>query len=168
MSGVGAWHWSRANWFLLALPLLFAISFLVTRSVDWRVSGRTAEAVTLLDWTLSVPLLYFLCYRRKLGAKQMAVRLGALACLGIWVASQLVPSSSHQLLTHLSGPRMAGLAVLALIELRLLLLALKLAFSGGVQAEELAERSGAPPLLAKLMIIEAKFWRAVWRLIRRR
>jgi hypothetical protein len=168
MGRVDARSWATGHWFLLALPPLFAASWLFTRAVDWQASGRGAEAVVLFDWTVSVPLLYFLCYRRRLPARAMAIRLVALACLGIWIASWLVPVSAQEILRHLGWPRLAGLALLALLEARLLLLALKLAFSGDSSAEELAERTGAPPLLARLMLLEARFWRALWRLIGRR
>jgi hypothetical protein len=168
MTASGTRAWAAGNWFLLVLPLLLGVSWLFTRSIDWQASARTGEAVTLLDWMVSIPLLYFLCYRHTVQGRAMAIRLLALACLGVWIASRLVPAEAQDLLPHLSWPRMAGLAVLALIELRLLVLALKLAFSGKASAEELAERTGAPPLLAKLMLLEARFWRAVWRLIRRR
>jgi hypothetical protein len=168
MTASGIRAWATANWFLLVLPLLLAVSWLFTRSVDWGTSAGAAEAVTLFDWMVSIPLLYFLCYRRKVRGKAMAIRLAALACLGVWIASRFVPAEAQDLLPHLTWPRTAGLVVLALIELRLLVLALKMAFSGTASAEELAGRSGAPPLLAKLMLAEARFWQAVWRLIRRR
>ena len=161
-------QWGWGNWFLLLLPALFAVSYFSLQSGEWRNSPRAAEAVTLFDWTVSVPLLFFLCYRSQLTAQQMALRLLGLACLGVWVASWLVPVSAQVILPHLGWARLAGMAVLALLELRLLMLALKLAFSGEATADELARISGAPPLLAKLMLLEANFWRAVWRYIRRR
>jgi hypothetical protein len=161
-------RWAAANWFVPAFALLLGISWLFTRSVDWGRSAAAAEAVTLFDWAVTVPLLYFLCYRRTLKPWIMAVRLLALACLGVWIAGSLVPSAAQILLPHLSWPRTLGLAVLMLVELRLILLALKLAFEGKASAEELADRSGAPPWLARLMLLEARFWRAVWRLISRR
>ena len=160
--------WAAGNWFLLALPLLLAVSVLFTRTNDWRGAPGAGEAVTLFDWAVTVPFLYFLCYRSKLGAKQMSLRLVGLACLGVWVASKLVPAGAQEILPHLTWPRWAGLAVLALVELRLLILVMKLACSGQASAEELARTSGVPPLLARLMLLEAAFWRAVWRLIRRR
>jgi hypothetical protein len=46
--------------------------------------------------------------------------------------------------------------------------ALRLVFSGTATAEEVSERTGAPPLIARLIVIEARFWRALWRLIRGR
>jgi hypothetical protein len=57
--------------------------------------------------------------------------------------------------------------VLALIELRLLAVALKLVFAGRATADEIAERTGAPPWIARLMLIEARFWKWLWRSIRR-
>ncbi len=159
--------WATANWFLLAAPFLLLISFLFTRSADWETSGAAAEAVTLFDWCVSIPLLYFLCYRKRVPAKQMLLRLVGLACLGVWIAARLVPDSSEHLLPQLGWARTAGLAVLVLIELRLLIAVLKIAFSGRGSSEELV-KMGAPPLVAKLMLLEAAFWRAVWRLIRGR
>lgn len=166
MARIATREWAAANWFLLALPILGAVSFAVARSVP--PADPMIEAVTLFDWVVTIPLLYFLCYRRSLAPRQMALRLLALACLGVWAAGQVLPLSAQAMLPHLGWPRMAGLAVLALIELRLLVLAVKFAFSARGSAEELAEKSGAPVFLAKLMLLEARFWRAVWKLIRRR
>jgi hypothetical protein len=166
MARIATREWAAANWFLLALPVLAAISFLVARSAP--PGDPAIEAVTLFDWAVTIPILYFLCYRCALARRQMAIRLFALVCLGIWAASRLVPLPAQQILPHLSWPRMAGLAVLLLIELRLLVLGIKYAFSGRGDAKELAERTGAPVFLARLMLLEARFWRAVWRLIRRR
>ncbi len=161
-------EWVVGNWFLVLLPVLFAISFLFTRSVDWGGTGGIPEAVTVFDWCVSIPFLYFLCYRKKLPARQLILRLLALACLGIWVATLLVPAAYQEMLANLSWARRAGLAILVLIELRLLMAALRLVFSGTATAEDVSERTGAPPLIARLMVIEARFWRAVWRLIRGR
>lgn len=165
---LAAREWAIGNWFLLALPFLFAISFLFARSVDWSRSGGMAEAVTIFDWCVSIPLLYFLCYRKKLPPRQLALRLLGLACLGIWIAARLVPAASHEILAHLSWARAAGLPFFILFELALLLAVLKLIFSGTATAEDVSQRTGAPPFIARLMLLEAEFWRGVWRLIRRR
>ena len=161
-------RWSRDNWFILALPLLLACSLLLTRATDWESEARAIEAVTLFDWCVTVPLLYALCYRRRMPMKRLAVRVLALACLGVWTAAQLVPVGAQILLADLGWVRIAGLCVLLLVELRLLVAALRIAFSTGATAERIAEASGAPPMLAKLMLLEARFWRAVWRLFRGR
>ena len=161
-------EWASGNWFLLLLPALFAISFFSLQSAEWQHSPQAAEMVTLLDWTISVPLLFFLCYRSKFNAREMVLRLLGLACLGVWLSSWLVPVSEQTILPHLSWARTAGMAVLLLVELRLFMLALRYAFSGEATPDELARKAGVPPLLAKLMLIEANFWRAVWRFFIRR
>ena len=101
------------------------------------------------------------------GGVQGIEEVAALVCLGVWIAGRMVPADFQVVLPELGWARAAGLAVLVLIELRLLVAVLKLAFSGSAKAEDL-EKQGAPPLIAKLMLIEARFWRAVWRLIRGR
>jgi hypothetical protein len=160
-------EWLVANWFLVILPVLLLVSYLFNRSLDWGGRAIEAEAVTVFDWCVSVPFLYFLCYRKALPLRQMLVRLAALACLGIWIAGRMVPAASQVMLPELGWLRWAGLIVMTLIELRLFVAVLKLAFSGSAKVEDL-EKTGAPPLLAKLMLMEARFWRAVWRLIRGR
>ncbi|TFI59353.1 hypothetical protein E2493_05820 [Sphingomonas parva] len=156
--------WSSRHWFLLVLPVLLAISFAVTRNA----AGGPVELVTLIDWCVSVPLLYFLCYRNRLSGWQMALRLLAIACAGLWVAGRLVPAAAQEILPQLGWLRGLGLAAIALVELRLLVLGVRLAFSGSADAAQLSARTGAPPFLARLMLLEARFWRWVWRLIRRR
>ena len=166
MRELAARQWALRNWFVLALPILVLASLQLNTSVDWRTDARIAEAVTLFDWCVSVPLLYYLCYRSQLSARQIALRLLALACSGVWLATWLVPQSSQALLPHLSWARMVGVAIIAAVELRLIVAAVRIAFSDDASAEQLTRVSGAPPLIAKLMLLEAKFWRAVWRFIK--
>ena len=161
-------HWALRNWFVLVLPILVLASLQFGTLVDWRTEGRIAEAVTLFDWCVSVPLLYYLCYRSQLSARQMALRLLALACSGVWFATWLVPQSSQSMLPSLSWARMAGIAIIAAVELRLIVAAVRVAFSDNATTEQLTRASGAPPLIAKLILLEARFWRAVWRFLKPR
>jgi hypothetical protein len=160
--------WAAGNWFLLALPFLFLASFMLAATSDWARDVRTLEAVIVFDWCVAVPTLYALCYRGRVPLRHLLLRLLALACLGVWVAAQLVPAASQTFLAELGPARAIGLAVLVLIELRLIAAVIGLAFSGAATAEQIAEKSGAPPFLARLLLLEARFWRAVWRLIRGR
>jgi hypothetical protein len=159
--------WLRRNWFLPLLALLLAIELAFTRSADWS-QPRMPEAVVLFDLCLFIPALHILCYRRKLALKPLLIRTAALAFLGVYIASHLIPREAQSLLAELGWARTAGLVVIALIELRLVFLALKLVFGGQASADEIAERTGAPPWIARLMLIEARFWQWVWRRIRRR
>ena len=153
------------HWFLLLLPVLASASFGLAASVDWQRDGRIAEVALLFDACISLPLLYFLCYRGSLTGSQMALRLVGIVCLGIWFATWLVPEASQSLLTKLGWLRTTGVALLVVVELRLVAGAIKMAFSGKATADQLASASGAPPWIAKLMLLEARFWRWVWRRI---
>jgi hypothetical protein len=159
--------WLRRNWFLPLLAILLAIELAFTRTIDWS-QPRMPEAAVLFDLCLFVPALHFLCYRRRLALKPLLIRSAALALLGVYIASKLIPPEAQSLLAELSWARTAGLVVVALIELRLVFVALKLVFGGHASAEEITERTGAPPWIARLMLIEARLWKWVWRRIRGR
>lgn len=159
--------WARRNWFLPLLALLLAIEWGFARATDWPRDGL-AEAVILFDLCLFVPLLHFLCYRRTLALKQLLVRTAALFLLGIYIASHLIPAEAQHLVAGLGWARLAGLAVLAALELWILVRIVKLVFGSRTSAEEIVETSGAPLWIARLMLIEARLWKWLWRLLHRR
>lgn len=167
-TGADLRQWALANWFVLVWPALAATSYLLTRTTVWTDDGRMVEAVTLFDWSVTLPLLYWLCYRGKVPRGRLALRMLALVCVGVWIAAQLVPETEQSLLSHLGWARGVGIALLMLIELRLMIAVTRLLFSGTATADEIAERSGAPPFVARLLLLEARFWRALWRVMRGR
>lgn len=166
-TGLRSAGWLRRNWFVPVALASVAIEIGFTRSTDWS-QPRLAEAAVLFDLCLFVPALFLVCYRHGRSAKALALRFVALACLGFYIASWLVPAAAQQLIVDLGWLRIAGMVVLALIELRLLVAAVRMVFRGNVQPEQLAERTGAPLWIARLMALEARFWKAVWRLVRGR
>jgi hypothetical protein len=159
--------WVKANWFVIAVPLLLLVEWLVVRDLSGEM-GRFLEAVVLFDLCLFMPLLYVLCYRRSVPRKQLVLRAVALACLGIYLATYLVPEPLQAVLPQLGPLRLAGLAVLMLIELRLLFLALRMVWGRDASVEQVQAASGAPPWIARLMVLEARMWKRLWRLIRQR
>jgi hypothetical protein len=158
---------ARVHWFVPLAPLLLLLETGFARSTDWSRAGP-AEAAILFDLCLFAPFLYWLCYRRRLAGPALLMRAAALSLLGIYLASQLVPADAQQLLPRLSWLRTAGFAVLILIELRLFAAILKMVLAGEASAEQVATRGGTPIWVARLMLLEARFWRALWRLIRGR
>ncbi|HYI49719.1 MAG TPA: hypothetical protein VEX35_14770 [Allosphingosinicella sp.] len=156
--------WMRRNWFLPLLVLLLAIEWAFARTTDWPRDGA-AEAVILFDLCLFVPALHFLCYRRTLAWKPLLIRTAALASLGIYFASLLIPAEAQHLLAGLGWARLAGFAVLAALELWVLVKVIKLVFGTTTTAEEISATSGAPPWIARLMLLEARFWKWLWRLL---
>ena len=163
----GLWRWSGDNWFVLAVPLLAATAWLIARAAPWGQDSAGLEAALLIDACITAPLLYALCYGRTLPLWQVAVRMLGLACLGIYLIGLIVPPQAQLLLPSFGWARAIGVAVLLLFELWLLVAALRLVFGAGATAEEVQAKTGAPPLLARLMVVEARFWKAVWRLVRR-
>jgi hypothetical protein len=160
--------WLKANWFVIAVPPLLLIEWLLVRSLGTEM-GPHVEAVVLFDLCLFMPLLYVLCYRGKLPFKHLLLRVLGLTCFGVYLASYIVPNAAQQLLPNLSLARTAGLAVLALVELRLLIAVLRLTFGAReATADQVQAASGAPRWVARLLLLEARFWKAAWRLIRRR
>ena len=161
-------QWSKANWFLLVAPALILLAWFVSRSTPWEQDARAMEAALLFDACVTVPALYALCYARALALWQLAVRMAGIACLGIYLVSWIVPAELQSLLPGFAWARTVGLAVLILIELRILLASIRLVFGTGVTAEQLSARTGAPPLVARLMVLEARMWKGLARFIFRR
>lgn len=162
MAETGLAGWARRNWFLPLLAVLLAIIWAFARTTDWPRDGL-AEAVILFDLCLFVPVLHFLCYRRALAWKPLLVRTAALASLGIWLASHLIPPEAQHLLAGLGWARLAGFIVLAALELWIMVKVVKLVFGSATTAEEISATSAAPPWIARLMLIEARFWKWLWR-----
>jgi hypothetical protein len=155
----------KENWFWpLALLLLGCVAW-----INWSMSVRVPEQwefAIVFDALVTVPLLFFLCYRKRRSAAHLAGRIIALQCLGIWIASKLVPADHQLIIPYLSWLRNAGLAILLLIEIRLAFILFKLIFKPDTTNSQL-EESGVPPLLAKLALLEIRFWRWVFGVFRR-
>ena len=156
----------RAHWFVLLLPFLLLVEYGFARSTDWARPGL-AELAILFDLCLFMPFLFLLCYRRRLPTRDLLLRAAGLLLLGTWLATWLVPPQARFILAEIEGLRPIGLALLAVVELGVMLMVVRLVFSGRSSAE-ISARSGAPEWVARLMLLEARFWKAVWRLIRRR
>lgn len=153
------------HWFVPAFALIVGALWLAARNSLYMAQG--GEAAIIADLCLTAPVLYLLCYRRRHPPLQLAIWAIALVCLGIWLGSWIIPEPDQSLLTRLAPLRAAGMVVLALIELTLLIAIVRLVFGRESSAVEVSRATGAPPFVARLMLLEARFWKAVWRLIRR-
>jgi hypothetical protein len=162
------WRWGALNWFILLMPALLLIGWLAGRAIPWAEEGRAMETALLIDACVTLPVLYALCYCGRLPHWQLVIRLLGIACLGIYLIGQVVPAEHQALLPAFSWARSIGLGFLILIELWLFVSVLRLVFRSGTTAEQLTAKTGAPPLIAKLLLLEARFWSAVWRFLRGR
>lgn len=158
---------ARRHWFVLLLPVWLACSLAFSRSLDWRVDGRLGEATILFDWCIFLPLAYALSVRRTVRPPTALLRALGLAGAGLWVGRLLVPDGAEHLLARLGWLRYPWLAVVLVVEGAVIIALLRAVYAG--RADNAAfERAGVPPLLARLMLLEARFWRWVWRLLRGR
>ena len=154
----------RANWYIPTFLAMVAGIWWLARSPEFMRSG--GELPLLVDLCLTAPVLYMLCYARKQPVVTTAVRAFAIACGGLWLAAWLIPTSEQILLPKLAPLRWVGLVVVGLVELRLLIATIRIVFSGRGTAEDITRATGAPLMVAKLMMWEARFWRGVWQLLR--
>jgi hypothetical protein len=150
----------KSNWFWPLFAVLLGAAFLISR---YQVTylPQSWEYAVVFDMLFTVPVFFVLCYRKRLSLKELIIRVLGIQCLGIWIAAQLVPLESQTLLPQLAWLRYAGLAVLILIELRIMVLLFKVVFKVETTTRQL-EDIGMPPLLTKIVLIEARFWRWVF------
>ena len=77
------------------------------------------------------------------------------------MAGKLVPSDAQNLLLVIAPMRWIGLSVLMLVEVVAFVAILRVVF-GAKPDPRVLEEQGIPPIVANLMIAEAKFWRWLW------
>lgn len=151
----------KRHWFYLLLPLWVLASVNLHFSFEWTAQPRAGELATLFDWVVFVPALYALCYRGTLSGRALAIRLLAFACSGVWIAGKVVPDPAEGLLLQWGWLRGVGVTALVAVEGLAMLAVLRVAFSANPDPLEL-ERQGIPPIVAKMMLAEARFWRWIW------
>jgi hypothetical protein len=154
------------HWFVAMLPVLAFAGWMLVRAApaaDATMVGR----VLLVDVCVSVPLLYALCYGRRQPLRKTLIRCLALAAIGVSLLGWTLPVEYRAVSARYSWLFLAAEFGVALVEIGVVIAVVRLAFSAAPKPEALTDK-GVPPLIARLMLIEARFWKAVWRLIRRR
>ena len=155
----------KENWFWPVALVLMATAWLFGMKLPPQELGGWEMAV-VFDVLVTLPLLFALCYRRKLMRNPLIIRILALQCLGIWLATKIVPVESQVLLPQLLWLRYTGLTVLVLIELHIIVGLIKTVFKVEATSKQL-EDIGMPPFLAKLALMEARFWRWIFSFFKR-
>ena len=75
-----------------------------------------------------------------------------------------MPAGEGQILPALGWVRMAALPVLLFIEIVAFIAIMRVVYSDAPDEEQLVEQ-GLPPLVAKALLAEARFWKVVWRVL---
>jgi hypothetical protein len=156
----------KENWFWPLAVMLVALAWTIGRFSQIEPDSSWEYAV-VFDVLVTLPILYFVCYRKKVTLKHNIFRIIALQCTGIWLATKIVPIESQSLLPYLSWLRFVGLAVLFVFEAWIVLALIKLVFRPDATADQIQKQFGAPAFVAKIILLEARFWRWVFSIFKR-
>lgn len=156
----------KENWFYVLLPFLMLGAWLMASTPESLADPVMTERVLLFDALISLPLLYFLFLRSRASLRVTLLRVAALAGSGVWFASWLMPEGSGQILPWLSWLRYVALPVLIGIELIALVAVVRHVY-GDTPDEAHLIALGMPPIIAKAMLAEARFWKRVFAWLRR-
>jgi hypothetical protein len=158
--------WSKKNWFFILLPIIFLANYSTSR-MPVEIDPEIIEASILFDLVLLLPVLYAICYR-EMGRKLLA-RIIGIICLGIWLAGHLIPTEEQVVYAYFSWLKYAGYAFLAMIEIRMMVFMFKLLYGRQQENENITKQLRAgmdiPEWAAKLIVLEAAFWKRLWKII---
>lgn len=158
----------REKWFfLIALPLAVAIELAFARSLDWTTYPRS-EWVALFDLCVFMPLLYLLVFSSELTRKARILRCLGIAGVGLFAASLIVPVSNQFIIGELLHLRNAAMVGVIAFEGWVLWKVIGAVYRRNADAKTLEREFAMPEWVARLMVLEAKFWKAVWQFLRRR
>lgn len=158
----------REKWFfLIALPLAIAIEWVFARSLDWSAYPRS-EWVALFDLCVFMPLLYLAAFTSELTRKARLLRCLGIAGTGLFAASFIVPEPNQFIIGELSAVRKVAMVGIVAFEGWVLWKVIGAVYRQNADAKTLEREFAMPEWIAKLMVLEAKFWKAVWQFLRRK
>jgi hypothetical protein len=155
--------WLKENWFVAAAILLLGTDLTVVLLPN-SASPRLLEVGLLSDLCIVLPGMYLACYWRK--GKRSVFRAIAFASIGFWAVSKLLPETGQFLIQQLWPLRYVALAVIVLIEFRVMLAVYRAVFAGASREEAAAtleRQSGMPAWAAKLAAAEASLWAKLYK-----
>lgn len=153
--------------FLIAMPLAVAIEWAFARSLDWTSYPRS-EWVALFDLCVFMPLLYFSAFSSELTRKARLLRCLGIAGIGLFAASFIVPAPNQFIISELSHLRNAAMVGVLAFEGWVFLKVIGAVYRRNADAKTLEREFAMPEWIARLMVLEAKFWKAVWAFLRRK
>jgi len=158
----------RERWFfLIVLPFAIAIEWAFAASLDWSAYPRS-EWVALVDLCGLMPVLYLAAFTSDLSAKARGLRALGIAGIGLFAASWIVPSANQFLIADLASLRSAMFVCILAFEGFVFWKVLQALYAKNADAKAIERDFAVPPFVAKLLVLEAKFWKAVWSLFRRK
>jgi hypothetical protein len=158
----------REKWFfLIALPLAIAVEWAFARTLDWSAYPRS-EWVALFDLCVFMPILYLTAFTSELTRKARMLRCLGIAGIGLFAASFIVPEPNQIIIGELSALRNLAMIGVVAFEGWVLWKVIGAVYRQNADAKTLEREFAMPEWIAKLMVLEAKFWKAVWSVLRRK
>lgn len=158
----------KEKWFfLLVLPVAIAIEWAFAATHDWTAYPRS-EWVAIFDLCLFMPLIYLTLFTGELTRKARLIRAAGVAGLGLLAASFIVPEPNQFVIGQLSSIRNVLLVFVLAFEVWVFWKLIDVLYRKNADAKTLERDFAVPELIAKLLVLEAKFWKAVWALFKRK
>ncbi len=158
----------RARWFfLILLPLAIAIEWAFARTLDWTAYPRS-EWVALIDLCVFMPVIYLAAFRSALTPKARALRTFGIAGIGLFAASWIVPEANQFLVAELAHLRNPAIVCVLAFEAWIFWKVIGAVYRKGADAKTLERDFAMPEWIAGLIVLEARFWKGVWALLRRK
>lgn len=158
----------REKWFfLIALPLAIAIEWAFARTLDWSAYPRS-EWVALFDLCVFMPMLYLTAFTSELTRKARLLRCLGVAGAGLFASGLIVPEPNQFIIGELSAVRKIAMVGIVAFEGWVLWKVIGAVYRHDADAKTLEREFAMPEWIAKLMVLEARFWKAVWQFLCRK
>ncbi|MGB7374886.1 hypothetical protein [Pontixanthobacter sp.] len=154
------WQFRERYFFLGFLPFAIACEWAFAASLNWQEYPR-GEWVALIDLCLFVPLVYFMFFSSALETKPRLIRTVGVAGVGLFAARFIVPEANQLVIADLAYMRNFVLSFVIAFEGWVLYKIITAVYKRNADAKTLEREFAVPEWIAKLMILEARFWKAV-------
>lgn len=154
----------KGYWFYGLLAFCLIGAWQLSLTPETLADPITTERVFLVDFALLLPLIYFAYLRTRVALKAAILRSLALGAAGISYAAWLMPEGTGQVLPFLSWLRWTALPFVIAIELAAFVALMRYLYGSEPHEEELIKQ-GIPPVIVKLLLMEARFWKSVFRFL---
>ncbi len=161
------WQFRERWFFLLILPCSFAAEWAFAITQDWTAYPRS-EWVVLFDLCIFLPLIYYGLFSKALDRRPRFIRALGIAGLGLLFAQFIVPENNQFLVDEIGGVRNTVLVFIVAFEIWVMTKVVSAVYRKSASAKDLQRDFAMPEWMAKLMVLEARFWKAVWRFLRRK
>ena len=160
-------RFARNYWFYFLLPPLLLVAYAVSRMPESLAAPAFTERVFLFDFLIFLPAIYYVFLRSRFSKRTSIIRAGALGLTGLWFAGWLMPEGTGEIIPRLEWLRALALPFFIVFELAVFAALMRYVFGDAPDEQKLISM-GVPPFLVKALLLEVRFWKAVWAFLAKR